>query len=394
MISVGIDVSKGKSTVCILKPYGEIVSKPFNITHTQKDLSELSSMLFRLNDEVKIVMEATGIYHLPVLTYLQEKGFFVSVINPYLMKSYRNESLRKAKTDKIDSRIIANYGIDHWFKMKEFQISGVIYEELKLLGQQYRHYMKLHLLSLAELTHLLDLTMPGIKNLLASWNETNRKDKRSDFVERFWHYDVITSMSEQEFTEKYILWAKEKKYVPSQEKAKVIYTLAQESIPTLPSETSSVKMLVTEAVRVLKEVDATLGLILSRMQEIAKTLPEYSVVRETLAPKLIAEIGDVRRFRNGKALVAFAGIDPPPYESGQFVGCNRKISKRGSASLRKVGYETMRSLKMRSRPEDPVYRYVVKKESEGKSKKSAKIAGLNKFLRIYYARVTELYKNI
>ena len=247
MISVGIDVSKGKSTVCILKPYGEIVSKPFNITHTQKDLSELSSMLFRLNDEVKIVMEATGIYHLPVLTYLQEKGFFVSVINPYLMKSYRNESLRKAKTDKIDSRIIANYGIDHWFKMKEFQTSGEIYEELKLLGQQYRHYMKLHLLSLAELTHLLDLTMPGIKNLLASWNETNRKDKRSDFVERFWHYDVITSMSEQEFTEEYILWAKEKKYVPSQEKAKVIYTLAQESIPTLPSETSSVKMLVTEA---------------------------------------------------------------------------------------------------------------------------------------------------
>ena len=183
-------------------------------------------------------------------------------------------------------------------------------------------------------------------------------------------------------------------------KRQVIYTLAQESIPTLPSETSSVKILVTEAVRVLKEVDATLGLILSRMQEIAKTLPEYSVVREmggvgnTLAPKLIAEIGDVRRFRNGKALVAFAGIDPPPYESGQFVGCNRKISKRGSASLRKVGYETMRSLKMRSRPEDPVYRYVVKKESEGKSKKSAKIAGLNKFLRIYYARVTELYKNI
>ena len=174
MISVGIDVSKGKSTVCILKPYGEIVSKPFNITHTQKDLSELSSMLFRLNDEVKIVMEATGIYHLPVLTYLQEKGFFVSVINPYLMKSYRNESLRKAKTDKIDSRIIANYGIDHWFKMKEFQTSGEIYEELKLLGQQYRHYMKLHLLSLAELTHLLDLTMPGIKNLLASWNETIR----------------------------------------------------------------------------------------------------------------------------------------------------------------------------------------------------------------------------
>lgn len=75
MISVGIDVSKGKSTVCILKPYGEIVSKPFNITHTQKDLSELSSMLFRLNDEVKIVMEATGIYIFQFLHIYRKKDF-------------------------------------------------------------------------------------------------------------------------------------------------------------------------------------------------------------------------------------------------------------------------------------------------------------------------------
>lgn len=400
MISVGIDVSKAKSTVCILKPYGEIVCKPFDIAHTQKDLNELTSMILRLDDEVKVVMEATGIYHLPVLTYLQEKNIFVSVINPYLMKIYRNENLRKAKTDKIDSRIIANYGIDHWFKLKEFQVAKDVYGELKLLGQQYRHYMKLHILSLQELTHLLDYTMPGIKQLLASWNENSLKDKRSDFVERFWHYDIITSMSEMEFVDEYIKWAKAKKYAPSQEKAKIIYHLAQDSIPTLSSDTPSVKMIVTEAIRVLKEVNATLGTILTRMQELAKSLPEYSVVREmggvgdTLAPKLIAEIGDIDRFPNGKALVAFAGIDPPPYESGKFVGSNRKISKRGSASLRKVGYETMRSLKTHPRPQDPVYQYIVRKESEGKKKKVAKIAGLNKFLRIYYARVKELYESM
>lgn len=400
MISVGIDVSKAKSTVCILKPYGEIICKPFDIAHTQKDLNELTSMILRLDDEVKVVMEATGIYHLPVLTYLQEKNIFVSVINPYLMKIYRNENLRKAKTDKIDSRIIANYGIDHWFKLKEFQVAKDVYGELKLLGQQYRHYMKLHILSLQELTHLLDYTMPGIKQLLASWNENSLKDKRSDFVERFWHYDIITSMSEMEFVDEYIKWAKAKKYAPSQEKAKIIYHLAQDSIPTLSSDTPSVKMIVTEAIRVLKEVNATLGTILTRMQELAKSLPEYSVVREmggvgdTLAPKLIAEIGDIDRFPNGKALVAFAGIDPPPYESGKFVGSNRKISKRGSASLRKVGYETMRSLKTHPRPQDPVYQYIVRKESEGKKKKVAKIAGLNKFLRIYYARVKELYESM
>ena len=398
MISVGIDVSKGKSTVCVLKPYGEIVFKPYEIQHIQKDLNELSTMILRFNEDVRVVMEATGIYHLPVLTYLQEKGIFVAVINPYKMKLYRSEELRRAKTDKIDSRIIANYGIDRWFKLEEYKVNDDIYEELKLLSRQYRHYMKLHVMSLQELTHLLDYTMPGIKNILKSWNESNGKDKLGDFVEVFWHYDCITCLEKCEFIEQYKTWAKKNKYHQSQDKAEDIYELALKSVPTLTSSTPSVKMLVLEAARVLKEIDATLNVILSRMQEIAKTLPEYSVVREmggvgdVLAPKLIAEIGDVRKFHSGKALIAYAGIDAPPYQSGMFIGNNRRISKRGSASLRKVGYETMRCIKTHPRPDDPVYQFVIKKEMEGKSKKAAKIAGLNKFLRIYYARVKELYK--
>ncbi len=93
-------------------------------------------------------------------------------------------------------------------------------------------------------------------------------------------------------------------------------------------------MLVLEAVRVLREVDKTLLLILSQMRELATTLREYPVVREmagvgdNLAPRLIAEIGDIRRFQSGKSLIAFAGIDAPPYQSGQFTATNRQISKR------------------------------------------------------------------
>ena len=134
------------------------------------------------------------------------------------------------------------------------------------------------------------------------------------------------------------------------------------------------------------------------MQEIASTLPKYSVVREMkgvgdiLSVRLIGEIGDVRRFRNGSSLVAFAGIDAPPYESGKFVGTNRNISKRGSSTLRKIGYEIMHSLKVSKPTEDSaVYDFIIKKENEGKPKRVAKIAGLNKFLRIYYARVMALY---
>ena len=77
MISVGIDVSKGKSTVCILKPCGEIVSSPFDVEHTDSSLSELANMILRLEDEVKVVMEATGAYHVPVLTFLTDKKIFV-----------------------------------------------------------------------------------------------------------------------------------------------------------------------------------------------------------------------------------------------------------------------------------------------------------------------------
>lgn len=400
MISVGIDVSKGKSTICILKPYGEIVCNPFEAQHVEAELASLDSMLSKLDGEIKIVMEATGVYHLPILTFFHEKGYFISVINPFAMKKYaKNNSIRGAKTDKLDSITIANYGIEKWFKLQKYEGDEETYAELKILGRRYRFYMELHVKALQELTHILDYTMPGIKKMFHSWAESNGKDKLSDFVERFWHFDLIKAMKQEEFIEEYFAWTKEKKYHQSRSKAEAVYELASSGIPTLSSGTPSTKMFVQEAVSTLRAVDSSLTNILTRMKELAKSLPEYSTVREmggvgdVLAVKLIAEIGDVRKLHSAKALIACAGIDPPPYESGQFVGSNRKITKRGSSTLRKVGYEVMRVLKSHPAPkDDAVYNYILKKEREGKSKKLAKIAGLNKFLRIYYARVKEVYQ--
>lgn len=397
MISVGIDISKGKSTACAIKPYGKVVVSPFEFQHAETDLKSLCNMFRRMNDEVRIVMEATGIYHLPVATYLIEHGMFVSVVNPYEMKQYRTRGLRKVKTDRADSMMIARYGIDYWYSLKEFQVSQDVYAELRILSRQYRHHMQLRISALLGLTHLLDYTMPGIKRELKSWNEDNGKDKLGDFVDKYWHYDNYTKMSESKFIEHYCKWTEKKGYHQNQSKAAKIYSMAKEGIPTLPANQTT-KMLVHEAVEVLRRVNETLNTILARMKELAKSLPEYPVVRkmggvgETLAPRLIADIGDVRRFHNSKALIAFAGIDAPPYQSGQFVGTERHISKRGSSAIRKTGYEVMRSLKSHKEPEDSaVYHFILKKEAEGKPKKVAKIAGLNKFLRIYYARVQEVY---
>ena len=397
MVSVGIDVSKGKSTVCLMRPFGEIVAGPMEITHVDSELKTLVKLMKSMSDEVKVVMEATGIYHLPVLTYLKDNDIFTAVINPYQMKQYRVQGLRRVKTDKADSMTIAKYGLDNWDELKDFVSSEDKYRELTLLSRQYRHYMRIHVASLQELTHILDYTMPGVKKEFKSWAPESGKDKLSDFVEKYWHYDNIRRKSERQFVENYLAWAKKKGYHRNQNKAAKIYSMAKEGIPTLPADQTT-KMLVIQAIEVLRRVDETLNTILARMQEIAKTLPEYPVVRsmggvgDVLAPKLIADIGDVRRFHNSKALIAYAGIDAPPYQSGQFIGTNRNISKRGSSAIRKTGYEVMRSLKSHPMPADgAVYQFILKKEAEGKPKKVAKIAGLNKFLRIYYARVMEVY---
>lgn len=259
--------------------------------------------------------------------------------------------------------------------------------------------MKMHIESIQNLTHLLDGVMPGIKPLLSGWNESSGKNELADFANEYWHYDDITKKSEKQFFASYIKWAKKNGYRQNQDKAAKIYCLAKSGIPTISSGNPTTKMLVQEAVRMQKEVDNTLKKLLTQIQSLAKSLPEYLVVRamddasEVVAAKLIAEIGDVRRFQHGKALISYAGIDSPPYQSGQFTEQNRRISKRGSAYLRKIGYEVMQSLKMHGVPDDDsVYQFILKKELEGKSKKAEKIAELNKLLQIYYARAMEVYR--
>ncbi len=110
-------------------------------------------------------------------------------------------------------------------------------------------------------------------------------------------------------------------------------------------------------------------------------------VGELLGPQLIAEIGDVRRFRHKQSLVAFAGVDAPPFQSGAFESHDRNISKRGSPSLRKTLFQVMTCILQTSPADDAVFQFLDKKRSEGKHYYVYMMAGTNKFLRIYYARV-------
>ncbi len=399
MVSVGIDVSKGKSVVCVLTLYGEVIHKPFEVTHAESSLSNLVDLLSSISEDVRIIMEATGIYHLPILKYLKDNNFFVAVINPLIMHKYANLSIRRGKTDPLDSIKISKYGLDNWYSLSDYVPNSEVYDELKLLNHHYHYYIALRVKAKQSLTILLDRTMPGIKTLLLNRSNEPDRDKLCDFIRQYWHYDKITKMSESAFIKSYNNWAKKKGYQSSDSKAKKIYALASDGIPTLAFSLPSTKMLLEEAVESLYHIDTTLANILSKMKGLASTLKEYDIVMqmpgigEILGPRIISEIGDATRFHSAKALVAYAGLDAPPYQSGNFTATNRSISKRGSSSLRKTGYEIMKCLKTAKPQEDSaVYDFMIKKESEGKPLKVAKIAALNKFLHIYYARVKEAYQ--
>jgi transposase len=136
------------------------------------------------------------------------------------------------------------------------------------------------------------------------------------------------------------------------------------------------------------------------MQRLASLLPEYPAVLamggagNILGPQLMAEIGDVRRFTRKQSLIAFAGVDAPPFQSGAFESKDRSISKRGSPSLRKTLFQVMGCLLQTAPAGDAVFQFLDRKRAQGKRYYVYMVAGCNKFLRIYYARVKDFLNSL
>lgn len=399
MIGVGIDISKNKSTVAAIADTGEIIMKPQEFKHSQNELNKLTKWIKDQKNTVFVVMESTGHYHYQVLKKLYEEGIYVSVVNAYLIKKYGDVEIRKAKTDKKDAIRIAKYAIEKNFSLKKYEDEDEKYSDLKFLSRQYNQTVSIRVKAKIQFNNLLDEIMPGINTILTRTTGNSSKILY-DFVEKYEHFDNIKRKGEQKFIKEYSAWSKKKGYRNGAIKALKIYELAQNSITTR-SANNSTYIALKNCIKILRETEESSNSILAQMQIIAYTLPEYKIVRELkgvgdkLAPRLIAEIGDVRKFTSAKALNAYAGNDAPPHQSGQFEGTKRHISKRGSSSLRKVGYEVMMALKITKPTDDnAVYEFMIKKELEGKAKNVAKMAALNKFLRIYYTRVINLYKTL
>ena len=395
MIAVGIDVSKSKSTVAILNADGTKRVTPFDVKHNLPELNALVKYLNDLNENIVILMEHTGHYHYPILKKLNDEGFQVCLVNPYQMKKYGDTELRRTKTDKKDAIRIATYALEKSYQLVPYSSMEQKYEDLRLLARQYSQRISTLTFNKVHLVNLLDETMPGITSILS----LNTRDPDTSlsmlFIKKYKSYDYIRKMGKTRFLESYSKLLKKARNRRADHLGLSIYELATQSITT-HGENNYTIMAQTQCLNLVTEAQKAADTIIAQMQSIAVTIPEYKVLRDMngvgdrLGPLILAEIGDVRRFHSGKALNAYAGNDAPPYQSGNFESHNRHISKRGNAALRKYCFEVMQALKLLKPQDDPVYLFLTKKEQEGKPYNVAKMAGVNKFLRIYYARVMEL----
>lgn len=392
MNSVGIDISKGRSTVAVMRPFGEVVISPFEVRHTDSELSALAAQLKSLNGETHVVMEATGNYHTPIARALHDAGLYVSVVNAKLVHGYGNNDLRRVKTDRKDAVKLANYGLDRWRALPKYIPEEDARLLLKNCYRQYRQYSKVQTVLKNNLISLLDTVFPNANRLFSSPVRADGSEKWVDFITEFWHCRCVCERSEKAFVSKYLRWCRKRGYNFSEEKAHAIYAEASEHIGVMPkSETT--KLLVEQAISQLRATSSALAALKQEMLTLAAQLPEYPVVMEmfgvgpALGPQLMAEIGDVRRFYSKKALVAFAGIDAPPNDSGDVIGRHKRMSKIGASSLRRTLFLVMSVYLQNSPQDEPVYQFMDRKRAEGKPYRVYMMASANKFLRRYYATV-------
>ncbi len=396
MNAVGIDVSKGKSTVAVIQPFGVVIAEPFDVLHTDSGLKELVNFIKSLSGETKVVMEYTGTYYEPVANALHNAGIFVSVVNPLLIDDYDTNRVRKVKTDRIDALKIASFALDKWIKLLEYTPAETTRKTLQIMNHQCIKLNKMLVMQKNSLIALLDCCFPNANTLFTSpRRESDGHEKWVDFVLKFPHVDFVAKLPLSVFKIKYQSWCKKERYKYSESKAEQIHAYARTLVSTLPM-TDAVRKMVSDSAKLLNSILEALGVLRSEMDALASQLPEYETVMNLFAvgkvtcSQLIAEIGDVTKLKSGKSLVALAGIDPPPNQSGKEDKKSRSISKRGSPALRKTLFLIMTIYLQRQPIDEPVYQFLDKKRTEGKPYKVYMIAAARKFLRIYYARVKEV----
>jgi len=362
MVFIGIDVAKNKHDCCILGIGGEVLKDSFTFANNRSGFDELftaiqSAMQGKQDNEVRVGLEATGHYSTNLVAFIRGSGIEPIILNPLSVNLFRkSQTLRKTKTDKVDARYIAAMLMTLNPSLPRTPISYHI-EELKVLTRNRSRLVGYCAKLKLSLTRLLDVVFPELPSIVWSRNQKSvhgllleLPNARSIANCRI---DRLTNILKDASHGRY-----------GRERALVIRKAASDSIgshsPAMAFEIQQTIRLIQNAQAEIKLLDKQIAIFIKSTKTPLLSVPG---IGNTLAAIILSEIGDIRRFETPAQLLAFAGMEPSAYQSGNFNANNTPMVKRGSTYLRWAVLQAARLVAMR----DKTFKaFLKKKRNEGK----------------------------
>lgn len=378
MIYVGIDVAKDKHDCFITNSDGEVLSKAFTFLNNRDGFDELYQKIQAVSDDltkVKVGLEATGHYSYNILGYLLNKGLATFVINPLHTNLYRKSlSLRKTKTDKVDSHTIATMLMSD-VNLKSYSDSSYHNEELKSLTRYRFDKVKERAKMKSSISRLVTILFPELENLVPTLHLVS-------VYALLFEFPSAVDIASAHLTRLANLLATASKGHYDKDTAILFREAARTSIGShMPAKSLELK----HTIRLIRELDSEIHeietMIKSIMDKINSPILSIPGISYRMGAMIIAEIGDFDRFDSSDKILAFAGLSPSTYQSGQLESSHSRMEKRGSRYLR---YALFNATKFVCNW-DPIFAaYLTKKRAEGKHYNVAISHAAKKLVRVIY----------
>ena len=378
MIYVGIDVAKDKHDCFIMNSEGEVLFKPFVIRNNRAGFDSLCEKIYSVAEspeKIKVGLEATGHYSYNILGYLLDKGLPTYVINPLHTNLYRKSlSLRKTKTDKVDAHTIAAMLMSD-VDLKSYSDTLYHNEELKSLTRYRFSKVEERAKLKTSVARLVNILFPELEKLVPTLHIAS-------VYALFSEYPSARLIAQVHLTKLTNLLSEASKGRYGKDKAQAIREAARASIGSyMPAKELELK----HTVKLIQELDSEIDEIEIRIKEIMDemdtpilTIPGISY---RMGAMILAEIGDFERFSSPDKILAYAGLSPSTYQSGQLTSSHSHMEKRGSRYLRYALFNATKFVCIW----DPTFaEYLEKKRSEGKHYNVAISHACKKLVRVIY----------
>ena len=380
MIYVGIDVAKDKHDCFITNSDGEVLFKAFTFPNSREGFESLFRKIKSVSDDfnnVKVGLEATGHYSYNLLSFLLDKGLPTYVINPLHTNLFRKcLSLRKTKTDKVDSRTIATMMMSD-MNLKSYSDISYRTEELKSLTRYRFNKVKERAKLKSSVSRLVCILFPELEKLVPTLHMASIYALLSEFPS-------ANAVANAHLTRLSNLLSESSKGRYGKDTAVKFREAAKSSIGShMPAKSLELKhtiKLILELTIEINEIEVAIKRIMD--EEIQSPILTIPGISYRMGAMIIAEIGDFSRFDSADKILAYAGMSPSTYQSGHVDNCYSHMEKRGSKYLR---YALYNATKCVCHWDDSFAAYLAKKRSEGKHYNVALSHATKKLVRLIYA---------